>query len=360
MKKIALFIGSLQKGGSERVMVNLAEHFHRSGYRVLLVTQYRREVEYDICGDIERVYSEPAPEKLTNSRIRNFIVRFRTLRAIWKEFQPDVILSFLGKNNMMAVMTSFFLPAKVAVSVRGEPSMEYPGKGMRFLAGFLFRFADGVVLQTQRCLSFFPAGVRKKAAVLPNPLNPAFLGGGFKGGRENVIVSAGRLDENKNHAMLLRAFSRITHEFPEMRLVILGEGEEREHLVKLAEELGIEDKLSMPGSVSNVKEVVGRAKLYALTSNTEGMPNALMEAMAQGTPAVSTDCPCGGPAVLIRDGENGLLVPVGDDEALARAMRRILEDEEFAGKLGKEAFGITKSLAPDKVNREWEQYLKKL
>ena len=133
MKKIALFISSLQKGGSERVMVNLAEFFYRNHYDVLLVTQYKRQDEYEIMPEIKRVYSEPSQDQLQGNRLQNFMTRFRTLRRIWQEYKPDVILSFLGKNNLMAITTSRFLPVRTVVSVRGEPTMEYEGKLMQFL-----------------------------------------------------------------------------------------------------------------------------------------------------------------------------------------------------------------------------------
>ncbi len=94
MKRIILFISSLQKGGSERVMVNLAEYFHEKRYDVILVTQYQRENEYKILPEIRRVYSEPEETMLTGGRIQNFCVRYQTLRSIWKAYKPDVVLSF--------------------------------------------------------------------------------------------------------------------------------------------------------------------------------------------------------------------------------------------------------------------------
>ena len=124
MKRIALFISSLQKGGSERVIANLAVYFRERNYDVVLVTQYKREDEYSIPPEIRRVYSEPDESMLQGGRIRNFFVRFGALRDIWNAYKPDVILSFLGKNNLMAVATAAFLPSKTVVSVRGEPTME--------------------------------------------------------------------------------------------------------------------------------------------------------------------------------------------------------------------------------------------
>ena len=357
MKKIALFIGSLQKGGSERVMVNLAEYFHKQQYEVLLVTQYKREPEYSISPEIKRVYSEPDENKMQGGRIHNFCVRFSTLRNIWKTYKPDVILSFLGKNNLMAIATSRFLPTRVGVSVRGEPTMEYEGKAMQFLAKCVFGFADGVALQTEAVKQFFPKRVQKKAKILLNPLNPEFLNRRDSGERENKIVAVGRLDENKNHTMLIRAFEQIASEFPEMQLEIYGDGNKREQLEQFICERQLKDKVKLRGSVTRVADHIARAKVFALTSNTEGLPNSLMEAMALGLPVVSTDCPCGGPAMLINQEHNGLLVPVGDSDALADAFRKILSDEKFASKLGHNAYEITKSLHPDTVNREWEKFL---
>lgn len=359
MKKIALFISSLQKGGSERVMVNLAGYFQKQGYETILVTQYKRENEYPLPQGVVRVFSEPEPDKLTGccaGRIRNFIVRFKTLRSIWKEYKPDVILSFLGKNNLMAIATAAFLPAKVAVSVRGEPSMEYEGRLMRALAKRMFAYADGVILQTRRACGFFPKAVQRKSVILKNPINPAFIGKAEEQ-RGNMIVAAGRLDENKNHAMLIHAFARIAGEYPEMRLVICGEGELRHKLEQLVSDKGLCGRVDLPGSIDNVAEMIGRARIFALTSNTEGMPNSVIEAMALGTPVISTDCPCGGPAEIIRNEENGMLVPVGDAYALADAMRKILSDKELEQKLSKNARSIADELAPEKVDREWEEYL---
>lgn len=360
MQRIALFINSLQKGGSERVMVNLAEYFHRNGYEVLLVTQYKKETEYEISPEIKRVYSEPEESALQGGRIHNFKVRFCTLRGIWKRFKPDVVLSFLGKNNLMAILTTAFLSVKVAVSVRGEPTMEYEGAKLQTLTKFLFGFADGVILQTKMAMNFFPKRVRKKAVILPNPLNPLFLRKPFEGQKENIIAAAGRLDENKNHGMLIRAFALIAEEFPQMQLVIYGEGESREKLEQLVKEKGLEEKVSLPGNVSDVAGHIEKVRIFTLTSNTEGMPNSIIEAMCLGLPVISTDCPCGGPAELIKNGENGLLVPVGDEKALAQAFRKILRSPELEKKLSENAVLIQKTMEPEKVCNMWEKYLEQL
>lgn len=358
MKKIALFISSLQKGGSERVMVNLAEYLEKQGYEVLLVTQYKQDVEYEISKTIRRVYSEPSQEYLQGGRVHNFLQRFKTLRNIWKENKPDVILAFLGKNNLMAIATSRFLPSKVAVSVRGEPTMEYEGKVMQCIAKGVFCFADGIIMQTNDAKQFLPAWLHKKVRILPNPLNPAFVNKRYEGVREQEIVAVGRLDENKNHMMLIQAFEKIEKEFPDMKLTIYGEGNSRNTLEQYVKEKDLVSKVKLPGNIQNVAERIRKAKIFVLTSNTEGMPNSVMEAMALGMAVVSTDCPCGGPAMLIQNGINGMLVPVGDVNALANAFRKILSDDAYAKKLEECAYHIVEELHPDSVNKKWEEYLK--
>ncbi len=187
-KKIALYISSLRRGGAERVMANLAGYFYGEGYQVLMVT-----TRQELCG----------------GRISNFKKRFSGLREIWKEEKPDVILSFIGKNNMMAILTSRGLKIPVAVSVRGEPTEEYYNKGLRLIARHLFDLADGVVLQTKRSRDFFPKRVQKKAVILRNPVHPDFFRKPFEGEREKTVVAVGRVDENKNHELLIRAFAQI-------------------------------------------------------------------------------------------------------------------------------------------------------
>ena len=158
---IALYISSMRKGGAERVIANLAQYLDEKGYHVVLVTTHKAEIEYEVPETVKRILSEPDECELQGGRIRNFLTRFRKLRRIWKEEKPDVIVSFIGKNNIMAILTSLGMGIPVAVSVRGEPGEEYYNGLLRFLARNLFYLSDGVILQTKRCMEFFPQGVRK-------------------------------------------------------------------------------------------------------------------------------------------------------------------------------------------------------
>ncbi len=355
-KHIAMFISSLNKGGSERVLVNLAGYFYRRGYAVTIMTQYRTENEYEIDGGIQRVYSEIPDSEIGKSRVINFIKRFRRLRNIWKKIKPDLILSFIGKNNMMAILTSRFLSIPVVISVRGEPKEEYYSKVLRWAAMVLFPMADGVVLQSRRSLDFFSRSVQKKAVILPNSIHPAFMREVYAGEREKKIVAVGRVDANKNHILIIKAFASLAERYPDYELVIYGEGELRSGLLEQVREMGLQDRVHLPGSISDVADAIYKASVFVLSSNSEGMPNTLMEAMALGIPSVATDCPCGGPAELIENGVNGLLTEVDNWRKMEENLQKIIGDKDFANKLSKNAAKIKEKLNPDLINAKWEEY----
>lgn len=354
-RHVAFYIGSLKKGGAERVFVNLAGYFVSRGFRVTLVTQYQKENEYELPQGADRVISDITKEE-EGGRIGNMWRRYHKLRRIFKRLQADVVLSTIGKNNFMALLANAFLPTKVVVSVVAEPTEEYPGRLMRFLAKTLFYFADGIVLQTTDAMKFFPKGIRKKSVILKNSLNPAFVRPRYEGSRCQDIVAVGRMDENKNHRMAIRAFSRIAETFPESRLILYGDGPLRETLQKEVREKGLEERILLPGAVTDVADRIERAYAFLLTSFTEGMPNTLIEAMSLGLPCISTDCPCGGPRDLIADGRNGFLVPVDDDKAMARRLKQLLSDPGKADEMGREAARLQQDYRPDRVNAAWEAY----
>lgn len=357
-KHIAFYIGSLHKGGAERVFVNLAEYFLAEGCCVTMVTQYHypAEEEYELPEGAERVVSDISEQETGKSRVCNFFRRMRKLHRIWKSYQPDLVLSCIGKNNFMAIVTTWFTRTKPVVSVVGEAGEEYPGRLMRTLARLLFPLAGGIILQTERSKQFFGKGVQKKAVILPNSLNPDFIKERYEGERTKEIVSVGRLDKNKNHEMMIRAFAELAQKYPEHRLVIYGEGELRAYLENLVKELGLEKRISLPGVIPDVADRIQKAEVFLLTSYSEGVSNALIEALALGLPVIATDVPSGGTQELIRDGENGIVIPAGDQKALEKALDRILSDPEYAQELGRNAARIGEKLAPDRVNALWKSY----
>lgn len=353
---IAFMIGSLTKGGAERVMTNLIDYFANQGCQTTLVTQYQREQEYPLNAKTKRILSDITEEETGRSRILNFIRRFRKLRNIWKAERPDAILVFIGKNNIMTILTAWGLHIPVVVSVRADPRLEYPGKLMRFLARFLFRYAEGVVLQTNQCKEFFPKAVQKKAVILHNPVNQEFFEEAYTGEREHTIVTVGRMDSNKNQALLIRSFANVLPEYPDYRLILYGDGEDMDKLRTLVAELHLEQHVTFAGVVNHVAERIKKAGVFVLPSDTEGMPNALIEAMALGVPVIATDCPCGGPADLIRHGVNGFLTPVGDVNAMTENLQNVIKDLQNASKMGEQARKTCEIYRGEAVYQAWFSY----
>ena len=356
-KKIMFYIGSLAKAGAQRVIINLTESLLAKGHQVTIVTTGAVENEYDLPVGADRIISDIQEEEITDNRIINLKNRFLKLRNIWKTEKPDIIISFIGKNNFMAILTAWGLNTPVIVSVRGEPMEEYYNGLLRFLARYLFRKAEGIILQTEDSKNFFPEKTIRKAVVLPNPLNPAFMQKIYEGEKEKKIVMVGRIDSNKNQQLVIDAFTGIADKYPDYFLEIWGEGEDNTKVKAYISSLGMDHRIFMPGVTAKVKETMEKASLYILSSNTEGMPNSLMEAMALGLPCISTDCPCGGPKMLIQSGVNGVLTPVKDVEAMKSAIDRVLGNPGFAKNLGENALNIRNTLSPERVNEQWEQYL---
>ena len=356
-KSIAFYICSLSRGGAERVIVNLAEYFRDCGYCVTIVTKEQDNVEYPVPEGVTRILADITEDEISKNRITNLYRRIAKLRNIWKQLQPDYIVSFIKKNNFMAITSAMGMRIPVIVSVRSNPAREYPDKLTRLLMRVLFSRAAGVVLQTGQAKEFFPATVQKKTVVLPNSLSEQFLQAEHTSARRKESVWVGRMDSNKNPGMLLRAFGVLAEKYPDWTLRYIGDGPQMEEMKTACEKLHLEKQVFFEGRVEDVANAIRSAYVFVLTSKQEGMPNALMEAMVSGLAAVSTDCPCGGPAELIENGVNGILIPVDDENALTDALDKVLADNEYRNRLGENAKKLIGKVHPDIVNRQWLSYI---
>lgn len=358
MKKILLYIDSLYLGGAQRVMSNLANYFIKEGYDVVLVNEVKPDTNkktYKISKEVKRIYLE-------ENSIRNFfyrqLKRVCSLRSIAQAERPDVILSFLGPTNVRMLVATIGLNVKKVVSVRNDPYKEY-GQGLKkFFVRELFKLADGCVFQTSEAASYFSNSVQKSAKVIYNPVNEVF----YKTQRKNIkneIVSIGRLQDQKNPMLLIEAFAIIANKYKDWKLCFCGEGELQLQLEERCKILGISNQVLFEGQISNVNEKLSSSAIYVLSSDYEGMPNALMEAMAVGVPCISTDCPCGGPRELIKNGETGVLVPVGEVSKMAEALEVLITNQYYRESLGEAAKLRALNFKFDKILKEWKDYLEK-
>lgn len=352
--KISMFIGSLTGGGAERVLCNLANFLTEKGHQVTIVTNVETDGFYGANAEIGRYIL--LYDKERKNPLYNFLHCMKRLKKYVIENSSDHYVVFLPLTTVMLLALRRKISGRVLVSERGDP--EQNSKLMKFFLKKWIGRANGVVFQTEVVKAWYEPYLKNvENTVIPNAINPAFLRPKYEGGKEKVIIGAGRLNSQKNFPLLISSFAQIAKDFPEYKLRIYGKGGLLESLQSLAKEKGVGDRVEFPGYVPNMPEILEKASMFVLSSDYEGMPNALMEAMASGVPSVSTDCGGGGARFLIENGENGILVPQRDEDALAAAMKKILSDEAFAEKLGNNARKLRETLAPEKIYGEWERFI---
>lgn len=352
---VTFFIGGLSGGGAERVTCNIANYLSKNGHNVKILTMADDKPTYAINKEILRI-----PLLHTNERrgfVINSIVRlYRFIKHLIKD-NVDVYVVMLPITTIMLLRLRWLIKGKVIASERVDPSI-YPSSKQKQLRS-LAKKADGWVFQTEEERNWYGVFTGKaKVQIIPNAINSDFIKEPYQGERKKTIVTAGRLTEQKNHVLLLKAFAKISLKNPDYQLIIYGGGGNlKDKIEETAKQLNIEDRVMLPGYTTNIGDKIKDSSLFVLSSDFEGMPNALMEAMALGLPCVSTDCKGGGAKFLIDDGKNGLLTPIGDVDALAKAIDKMLSDREFAEHCGKEAHKICERLAPGKIYNEWEKFI---
>lgn len=347
-------MGSLKKGGAERVASNLCNFLVKDN-DISIMTSIKENSYYKLNNNIN-LYNldENRPEK---NFLKKNIKRLKKMNLLVKKIKPDIIISFLPEPSYRILFLKIFNPnIKVIVSVRNDPKVEYSSIKNRMIMKLLYPLADGFVFQTQEAKEYFSKKIQDKSVIIPNPINEEFICEPYTGKREKIIVTVGRLEKQKNHKMLIEAFSKLPEELNEYKLIIYGEGSLRPELEKQIKELNLSDRVFLPGQVDDIKNKIYKASLFVLSSDYEGMPNALMEAMALGIPCISTDCPCGGPRFLICSNKNGILVKINNSEKMENKIEYILKNENIRNKMGREAIKIREDLNPDNINNEWKKF----
>lgn len=354
-KRIIFYIGSMQRGGAQRVMTNLLTHYLDAGNDVVLVNDIvPSEVvpEYPIDNRVRRFYLGGPDDNVLEKNIK----RIFRLRTIIRKEKPDIVVSFMGPPNIRLILASVGCNTKIVVSVRNDPNEEY-GRGIKkFLANMIFLRADGIVFQTDDAKKYFNKGNQLKSRVIFNPVNRVFFDTQWNPLKKEIVV-VGRLEKQKNPFLAIDAFLTIAEKFPNYKLVFYGEGSLKKDLTAYIAKKNAKNRIELRGAVDDVAKVLSESTLYMMTSDFEGMPNALMEAMAVGIPAISTDCPCGGPASLINDSSQGFLVPVGDVNKLAEKLRLLLVDKNLRNKMSQIAQKRALEFRSEIVIKHWDDYI---
>ena len=354
--RLLLYTNQLCDGGAERVMSILANEFCKKGHYVVLVTDYKSERDYRIEEGVNLIVIDGEYEKRIRNDIVRTIKRISTIRKICKEQRIDLLLSFLTNVNFRALIATVGLKTKNIISIRVDPRKEYSSKKTRHIANMLYKRVDGYVFQTEDARNHFIWDTKGKSVIIANPISEQFQKSKYVAKENNVIVSAGRLVNQKNFSLLIEAFSLINDKYPGLMLYIYGQGEQLRNLERKRNELDLKKRVVFAGNVDNLAEVYAKAKIYVQSSDYEGMPNALMEAMAMGLPCISTDCDGGGAAYLIRDGVNGFIVPKEDSVALAKKMDDLIGNDVLRRRIGKNARARCQEFSKEKISSHWEEF----
>ncbi|MDE7323021.1 MAG: glycosyltransferase [Lachnospiraceae bacterium] len=363
MKRIVFHLNCLERGGAEHVVTTLSGQFAAHGYEVYIATEWQGADEYVTDSRVKRVHVGLDSRQEKHNRIRKFADRIFNLRRFLKKVKPDIVIAFARKANYRALTATIGMKLPVLISVRINPIGYYDFLSDKIQIPLLFRRAAGCVFQTPAQRDFFPAYVRRNARIILNPIDDNFIGNtvpDIAGKRGKFVVHSGRLVDFKNQCMLIRAFETVHQKHPDYILKIYGPDSldgTKQKLETLIGQLEAQDYVRLMGSSSTLDQEMMYAAAAAYSSDYEGMPNVILEAMALGLPVVATDCPPGGPRMVITPEENGILVPVGDEQALAEAMNRLIEDRDFAEKLGANAAEIGKKASAGLIFKEWEDYI---
>jgi glycosyltransferase involved in cell wall biosynthesis len=245
---------------------------------------------------------------------------------------------------------------KVVLSERKDP-FNYNKKKKRYMH-LRYILADGCVFQTEGASKYFPRSVQDKSVIIPNFIElekkeiiPSKL-------KKNRIAFVARFElKQKRQDIMVQAFKLVLKKHPNMKLVFYGDGPDMQTVKDMVSDYGLTDSIVFAGIVSNMDEVLKYSRMFVLTSDYEGIPNALIEAMSYGLPVVSTDCSPGGARLLINNKENGIIVPVGDVEKLAEAIIFLLDNPTTAELYGRRAQDVIERFKPEKILPRWQEYI---
>lgn len=348
--KIMFFVPRMGGGGAERVIANLANDFDKKEHSVLIYTPTDSKSFYPLRPSVQIIGENyPVSKKPI---IRQFMLICGGAR-LWfaynktvKREKPDVVISFLTETNIIALLHNH-KQIKLIISERNDPT-KY-SKPVQLFIKLLYKKADVLVCQSYRVADYFALN---NTEVIPNPIDVSLLPKPYNGVRRKTVSAVGRLALQKNFFNMINAFSMVENDFNDYNLEIYGEGPLHNTLQELIDSLNMTGRVKLMGAHKDVLEKIKDTSLFIMSSDYEGFPNALVEAMAIGLPVISTDFNSGTAREIIGK-ENGVLVPVGDPEALAKAMNELLRNRELRESMSKENIKIRDKLAVDKISSEW-------
>lgn len=359
--KLTFVTATLTSGGSERVMSIVANKMQERGYEVEIICLNDQIVFYPINDGIKITHVE------VEAGTKSLPKKLWWFRKYIQKTQPDVVIAFMVSVYTVTLLALMGVDIPVISSVRNDPA--YSNLRKKITRKILLPRSAHVVVQTQHIKQFFSKNIQKKTTVIYNPVNERVFetsydndddnpGLKIKDERFNRIISVGRLYPQKDQKTMIEAFAKVSEKHPNWKLVIFGEGPERRALESLVERLKVKDKVSLPGKSENIIDELKKSKIFCLSSIYEGMSNALVEAICVGLPIVTTKV--SGTEELIKDGENGFIVDIGDKDTMAMAMAKLIEDENLRQQFAEKNKAQAVKFETNAIVDQWEEVILKV
>lgn len=352
---IAVVTRNLSAGGAERVVVQLLDEWVKTNNCELILL--------DNCDDFYKVDSRVKITRIgqkNNNPLLDKVSSYAMVRKKIMADNVDIVLSMPEEIGIYVIGAMLFTNLPIVVSERNNPYVMPYKKITRALRKLLYPFAKGFIFQTQNAANFFSDSIQKKSIVLSNPLDLSRIPSMHIGPKDKVIVSAGRFEKQKNFKLLIDAFSIFVRNHDDYKLIIYGEGSLRQELSDYARLILGDGKFSFPGKNDDLLNQIKDCEVFVLSSDFEGSPNVLIEAMSMGMAVVSTDYAPGGVETIIDNNKNGLIVQSNNHEILASAITRLVEEKDLAERFRHEATEIRKQFDSSIVSKQWLDYLRSM
>lgn len=392
---IVFTIKQMSGGGAERVISLLSNSFAERGYNTTLIITHQSLKDADLTNIQKNVHTIFLEDEVTreSKKLKSFLMlksRFtgkidRTIlrksddRYLIKKYEvrnydkikwlknhyaqnsPNSIIAFLNDSVFLSLLSSG-KNDKVIISERNDPRQSLSSKTNLAFFKTMYPKADEMVFQSPDAMQWYRENTSVKGRIIFNPIKPG-LPKMFIGERKKKIVNFCRISSQKNLHLLVKAFELFTKEYPDYELYIYGDtvGNGAEGYVNDLKEkikqLNCNDRIYIMPAQRNIDDLVKDYAMFVSSSDFEGMSNSMLEAMAIGLPTICTDCPAGGARAVIKDHENGILVPVNDVKALANAMKEVAGNHALAKKLSVNSTKLLEKLSVDKIVNQWMEII---
>lgn len=365
--KLCMVAASLAGGGAERALLDTAALLATRGHQVIVLTfESETTDDYAVPDNLVRVaLGVPGRSRNRMRGIVNNLRRIGRLRAEIRKLEPEVVISYLTRTNIICFLALLGTGRAVVATEHNVATLnDAPMRAIwRCLRRLLYpRMAQVVVVSEGLALQYAWLEADKLSVIynfLPTSRGSAPETFSFLSGDTRYIVGMGRLEPEKGFDRLIKAFHLIEKDCVGWKMLIVGEGSLRTKLTGLVASLGLQDRIQLPGRVSNPRTLFQHCGLFVLSSESEGFGLVLVEAMSAGLPVVSFDCDFG-PREIITHDVSGVLVPPGDVAALSRAMQKLVKDGVLRGQLALGALESIGRFAQDKVLNQWESLLQRM